>query len=351
MSAHTSHGLPGALVVSLDFELRWGVFDRVAPGDPYMRNIFGVREVVPRLLDLFAAYGVAGTWATVGFLFARSRAERERFSPAVRPRYTRTALDAYAVATGETESDDRAHYARSLVERVRDAARQELATHTFSHYYCLEPGQSLDAFRADLAAARAIAGTLGPEPTSIVFPRNQRNPAYDQALVEQGITAFRGNPLAWMWSFGDAADGGSRGRRVARLADAYVRLSHDELQGWDEVLQPSGLADVRATCFLRPSSRRLAPLEGVRLRRLTRALREAARRRRLFHLWWHPHNFGANVEQNLAFLRELLDEFARCRETYGMESMTMAEVARRARTERDAPEPRRRSAAVAGTPA
>jgi hypothetical protein len=53
----------------------------------------------------------------------------------------------------------------------------------------------------------------------------------------------------------------------------------------------------------------------------------AARRRRLFHLWWHPHNFGVDLQENLAFLRKILDHFRILQDRYGMRSMTMAAVA------------------------
>ena len=39
---------------------------------------------------------------------------------------------------------------------------REIATHTFSHYYCLEPGLTPEAFRHDLEAAVAAAARLGP---------------------------------------------------------------------------------------------------------------------------------------------------------------------------------------------
>src|SRR6266487_5798938 len=58
----------GALVISLDFELLWGVRDKRTIAD-YGANILGVRRVIPALLDLFAERNIACTWATVGLLF------------------------------------------------------------------------------------------------------------------------------------------------------------------------------------------------------------------------------------------------------------------------------------------
>jgi hypothetical protein len=66
-----------------------------------------------------------------------------------RPRYRDSRLDPYDGAVGEGEADDPLHFAPSLIGRIRATRRQEISTHTFSHYYCLEPGQDRQAFRAD----------------------------------------------------------------------------------------------------------------------------------------------------------------------------------------------------------
>jgi peptidoglycan/xylan/chitin deacetylase (PgdA/CDA1 family) len=316
---------PGALVISLDFELAWGVRQR---GAPYAPNLRGEREVVPRLLSLFREFEVGVTWATVGFLFAASRDELERFSPRVRPAYADPSLSPFSDPLGSGEADDPLHFAPSLIEAIGRTPRMEIATHTFSHYYCTEPGQTAEAFHADLEAARAIAESRGLQLSSIVFPRNQHQPAYDDSLLALGITAYRGVPRSWMWRFENAEASATPGKRVARLVDAYVGLTGYTTVPWSEVRQLNGLSDVRASCFLRPYTPRLAPLERLRLRRIRRSVRAAARRGEIFHLWWHPHNFGVHQEKNLAFLRRVLEEFQACRARYGMRSLTMREVDR-----------------------
>lgn len=326
----------GALVISLDFELQWGVRERMRDGG-YRRNLDGAREAVPRMLELFAEFEVAATWATVGFLFARSRAERAAYAPVERPTYADAALDPYGDETGESERDDPWHHAATLVERILATPRQELATHTFSHYYCREPGQTATQFDADLGAARAIAAARDVALRSIVFPRNQHEPAYDVVLLRQGIVAYRGNPRSWMWRFGGAEESAAPARRLLRLLDGYVGVGVAASQRWDEVVQPSGLSDVRASRFLAPYRPALRHLEPLRLRRIRQELRRAAAGRQLYHLWWHPHNFGAHPGENLDFLHRVLQEYARCRERFGMLSLSMSEVDRLARERSGAP--------------
>jgi hypothetical protein len=323
--------LPGAFVISLDFELRWGVRHRHTNG-AYDANLIGARHAIPRMLALFAEFDIAVTWATVGFLFAHSRSEREHISPRLRPAYADEGLSPYREQTGESEADDPLHYAPSLITAIRLTPRQELATHTFSHYLCLERGQTAEEFRADLLAALSIAAARGIRLTSIVFPRNQRNPAYDQILLDCGITAYRGNPGSRMWHFTDGADGDRPAKRLTRLLDSYVPVDGRNTVPWRDIVQTSGLCDVRASCFLRPYDPRLRGLEALRLRRIAAGMRHAAEHGELFHLWWHPHNFGKHTDENISMLCAILAEYARCCERWNMQSLSMAEAAHVART-------------------
>ena len=274
---------------------------------------------------------MAATWATVGFLFARSRDELEAASPALRPGYADPRLDPYAESVGLDEASDPLHFAPSLIERIVATPRQEIGTHTFSHYYCGEPGATPESFAADLHAAQQIAGRKGIAMRSIVFPRNQSGAAYVAVLPGAGIDVYRGNPPGRLWQVEEGAEGRRITRRVGRLLDTYLPVDGDDTVGWETVLEPGGLANVRASRFLRPYDPRLAALEPLRLRRITRSLTRAARQRRIYHLWWHPHNFGTHLDANLGVLRRILDAFADLREREGMVSLSMDEVADRAR--------------------
>src|SRR5215831_17837856 len=91
---------PGALVISLDFELHWGVRDS-APLDRTERaRLLSARRIVPGMLDLFEEFSIHATWATVGLLFARSRTEVEAFKPTCRPKYRDSRLDPYQETLG-----------------------------------------------------------------------------------------------------------------------------------------------------------------------------------------------------------------------------------------------------------
>lgn len=317
----------GLFVISLDFELHWGVRDKLSINQ-YRDNLLGEREVVPALLKLFAEYGIHATWATVGFMFFRSRSELLRGLPQNRPNYTHRELSPYdsLMTIGESERDDPFHFAPSLIHQITAVADQEIATHTFSHYYCLERGHNEESFRADLTAALEVARDRnGIDIRTIVFPRNQVDRGCLRVCRDLGIKAYRDNPTSWLYA-ARSGDDESTVRRGLRLMDAYLPLSGTNAHYPVEPVE--GLPrNVPASRYLRPYSSMLSALEPLRLRRIVDDMTVAAERKQLYHLWWHPHDFGARPAQNLAVLTRILERFAELRESHGMESLNMLEVA------------------------
>jgi peptidoglycan/xylan/chitin deacetylase (PgdA/CDA1 family) len=324
----------GALVISLDFEIHWGVRELTRPQGSYEPNLRGVWSAVPRMLALFREFDIAATWATVGFLFARSREEMSQFAPAFKPAYADPVLNPYQEPVGNGEADDPFHFAPALIQQIRTTPRQEIATHTFSHYYCVEPGQTRDSFRADLMSALAIARSRGLEIQSIAFPGNQHNAGYDDIVASVGLKTYRGTQQFWMYST-SRLSGQTYTKRAARLFDGFFNLRGDHTIGWDDMWNGGPLCNVQAGFFLRPTRPVLwrRPLRWLQFHRIAPSIRRAAREHRVIHLWWHPHNFGRHVEANIAQLRDLLEVYAKCRERFGMRSMSMAEAAACARGE------------------
>jgi hypothetical protein len=318
----------GAFVISLDFELHWGVRDQFLLKGAYTANLEGARTAVPKMLDLFERSDIAATWATVGFLFARSKEELLSFYPTIKPDYTDKKYDPYLEPLGNNEKDDPLHYAPSLIERIKQTPKQEIGTHTFSHYYCLEAGQTAEAFRDDLLSAIAIAKSWNIDIRSIIFPRNQVNPEYVKTLLETSVTIYRDNEPSWFYSAG-ATDEHSLPKRAGRMLDTYVPLTSHNLGEWKNIKQSNGLYNIPSSRFLRPYSPKLSALEALRLHRICQGITQAAKENKLYHLWWHPHNFGIYQEANLTFLQKILEHVRRCREQCGLESLTMQGIVKK----------------------
>jgi peptidoglycan/xylan/chitin deacetylase (PgdA/CDA1 family) len=328
-NSNTTSDPPGALVISLDFEINWGVRDQQTLAQ-YGPHLLGVRQAVPAMLELFAEYGLHATWATVGLLFFRTKAELLAHLPAVQPQYADANLSPYLAldAVGEDEAQDPYHFGYSLIQQVRATPGQEIASHTFCHYYCLERGQTLEAFRADLQAFVHTAAEQNLELKSLVFPRNQYNANYLDACREAGITSYRGNEQSWIYKE-RSEEQQALYKRGARLLDAYVNLSGRHTANWADMARSSVPYNIPASRFLRPWSGRFKALEGLRLQRILNGMEQAARRGEVFHLWWHPHNFGQHLPENMAVLRRIAEHFQRLQARYGMQSLSMAEVADR----------------------
>jgi len=318
-----------AFIISLDFELLWGMRDKQSIAT-YGDHILGEREAIPAMLRLFRQYGVRATWAAVGLSLFDNREDLLRHLPDLLPTYEREHLDPYRILgdIGNDEQSDPYHYGLSMARQILDCEGMELGSHTFSHFYCLEKGQTEAQFRADLQASIAAIQRLTKRPVSFVFPRNQYNPSYLPICAEAGFTCFRGNEKAWMYRETPDQDQ-SLPQRMTRLLDHYVNLSGSNgfLPG-----EEAGLVNCPSSRFLRPIHPYLERLEGLRLRRIKNAMAAAARAGESFHLWWHPHNFGTRLQENLANLEELLRFHVALRDRYGVVPLTMGEVAARTRS-------------------
>jgi len=281
--------------------------------------------MVPRMLDLLGQHELGCTWATVGFLFCSSRDELLACLPSIRPAYRDQRLSAYSYLheLGVDERRDPYHFAPSLIAKIAARPRQEIATHTFSHYYCLEEGQTAEAFAADLEAALALAAAKGHRISSIVFPRNQVSEAALAICREAGLTVYRG-ASSTPEGTGIARSQEKRSQRAVRLIDSYFETNARPAYA---IKRSDGMVNVPASLFLRPYSRQLGFAESFKLERILGAMRRAAQSGSLFHLWFHPHNFGVDQDENFWLMSKIAAEAVRLRDRYGWPTLNMAEAA------------------------
>ena len=67
--------------------------------------------------------------------------------------------------------------------------------------------------------------------------------------------------------------------------------------------------DIPSSRFLRPFSKKAKMFEGLRLHRINSGMTYAAKNNFSYHLWWHPHNFGINKNENFEFLEKILEHY------------------------------------------
>ena len=314
----------GKLIISLDFELMWGVRDKKTTST-YGKNILGVWEALPKMLEAFNEYGIRATFATVGFLFAKNKEELINYFPKNKPAYLDenvSPYNGYFDFINNNEENDRYHFASSLIDKILEYPQHEVTTHTFSHYYCLESGQTKQNFRDDIIAAKEIAKEKGLSVESLVFPRNQFNENYLEVIEELDLTSYRGNENVWFkWAIGKH----EIVRRAFSLLDTYINISGHNCYSIGEVAAKKPF-NIPSSRFLRYYSSKLKAFESLKLRRILKSMTYAAKNKQIFHLWWHPHNFGVNQKENFDFLRKILKHYIYLNSQYGFESLTMKDL-------------------------
>lgn len=313
----------GKFVISLDFELHWGAAEK---WDLNVKKDYfdATRKSIPEVLSLFKKYNIRATWATVGFLFAKNKQQLLDFLPKDRPSYTNQNLSYYNLIdnneVGEDENDDPYHYASSLIAKVLETPGQELATHTFAHYYCNEAGQNKTQFEADIKAAQAIAKeNFNIELQSLVFPRNQFNETYIEIAYQNGIKVARSNPDVWFWKTQ------SKLAPIARAFDTLLPISKT-LTFKENALKKDKMLLLPASRFFRPYTDKEKLIRGLKLQRIKNEMFYAAKNDSVYHLWWHPHNFGDHVTENLQDLEEILKWYQKLHVDFGFSSKTMIEM-------------------------
>ena len=317
----------GSFTISLDFELFWGVRANRSL-ESYQTHLLGVYEAIPKMLALFEKYEIHVTWATVGFLFHENMEDIHSNHPKKLPDYMNKKVDPYLYLESLNKNSKynknfiKMHTASSLIEEISKTPFQELASHTYSHFFTYEPCLNKDAFVSDMQQALTVASGKGFTLNSLVFPRNQINRESITLLEEMSISAYRANPKHWAYCDGDTLKK-SFFLRVYRLLDTYINLSGHHTS--KPVLNKK-ITELRASMMLRPYFSKLKFLEKLKLRRVKKAMLYAGQKGENFHLWWHPHNFGENQEENLKNLETLLAYYQKLHLEYNLKSLTMNEV-------------------------
>jgi peptidoglycan/xylan/chitin deacetylase (PgdA/CDA1 family) len=309
----------GAFLLSLDTELAWGGLHN---GKFREREsmILATRPLIGRLLDLLAMYDLHATWAVVGHLFLDGCPPGSRRHPElVRPHYPWLEGDWLDPVPCSTTASDPRWYAPDIIEAILSCpTRQEIGSHTFSHVIAGHPECSRRCFESEVRACVDAARQWGLKLTSFVYPRN--SVAHLDVLEENGFRAFRDSTA------GGALTGlpgplGKMARGLRWVTPSSPLTSEPERRG--------GLWCLPDTSFYlhREGSAGWLPVRG-RVWRAATGLAEAAREKRIFHLYLHPFNLASDPDGLLGGLEEIFGMVARLREQGTLDNPTMGDMAR-----------------------
>lgn len=316
----------GTLVISLDYELMWGCYEWSTTEEYGKSNVSRVPEVINSMLSLFHQYGVHATFATVGMIMRKDKDEAIRMAPEKKPSYYRITASPYSnnyIQQIKSEHE-KLFFAPEQVKTLEADQNIEVGTHTYCHYYCWEPGQTIDEFDADIQKSVEAASKLGIILKSIVFPKNQVSEEHLKICSKYGIKSYRGNARKFYNKPKNIFE--ATKNRICRLLDTYINMGGMTSTPYDKLERKEGMLNVCASRILRPYSPRLSFLDGLRIRRIRNEMIYAAKNGEMYHLWWHPHNFGSNIVENICFLENVLKVYKFCHDRYGMQSCTMNEI-------------------------
>ncbi|MFT4661277.1 MAG: peptidoglycan/xylan/chitin deacetylase (PgdA/CDA1 family) [Patiriisocius sp.] len=317
----------GHLIISIDLELNWGVLDR-RDNASYKKQIVNGRNVFMDVLRTFEENKISATVATVGLLFNESKEDILRDIPKSLPSYNvedATPFKGHLEKIGLNEDDDEIHYGKKIIDELKKYKNIEIGTHTYGHYYCMDEGHDKDSFQADLDLAISKGKENDIEIKSIVYPRNQINQDYLKTTFDKGVITYRGNEKSWMYS------GGLKRKtnvfvRSLRIIDAYLNLSGHHTYSLPKYLEGE-MINLPSSRFFRPVRVKQRIASKFKVRRIKNAMSYAAEKNEIFHLWWHPHNFGANEKIMLGELQQIIEHYKFLNSKYGMYSVTMNQLA------------------------
>jgi len=322
----------GHFVLSLDFEKHWGVFDKRSV-ESYKRNLENVDSVISKLLELADNYDIKLTFATVGFLFAKNKDELIKFSPKNKPNYLNKKRSPYPLIDSikNNDQDDPFHYALNSIEEIKSNGSHEISTHTFCHYYCHESGQTIQQFEDDLKSSIKIAKSKDINIESIVFPRNmirsnkEADKPYLDICYKHHIKSFRGKEKAFFQNIHTTKFYKNWYLfKILRLIDSYFNITSYNTYKVELFYKKDSPLNLPSSRFLRPYSKTLNFLETLKIRRINKAMTYAAKHNEMFHLWFHPHNFGTNKKENFSNLEKVFKQYKALNSKYNFESETMS---------------------------
>lgn len=310
----------GVCVLSIDTELAWGEAHR-RDGSGGRHRYDAERPVIDRMLALFARYEIPATWAVVGHLFLDACADDGRgpHPDLTMPDYDWLDAEWLAVDPCTSLPDAPSWYGRDIVDAILACpVPQEVGSHSFSHVIVDDPACTPAVLDSELGAAKALAAERGVELRSFVYPRNKI--AQVSRLADHGFRCYRGGrptpPFAGLpaWQ-----------RRVLSLADKARPLGGSAVRPAEG---DGGVWNVPQTYLFDPASSPRVP-SAVWARRPVARLRQAARHRSLFHLWFHPYNVTADPDRAFAALERICAAAARLRDEGRLEVLTMGDLAAR----------------------
>lgn len=288
--------------ISFDYELLWGVWDKVEPRY-FQTNVSSANTAIRGILAAHRRLAIPCTFAIVGALLARNQTPRDIIKASQRPNTEKAEFD--RILAKQVVTREHIQAPDDILDILRDDPLFEIGSHTHTHIYALEASESTLA--ADFEQFNDVfARRFDKEPRALVMPKNQVTPAALRTAKASGYHSIRVNPDAWLYRPIVRGRVMSHVIRLLRMADSFLPLIELNPSSMFVEQNREGLTLHVGQYFLRP----WFPYRGLftlHLLRLKLALFLAKRRVHQVHFWLHPHNLGRNPVEALSNYNRFLD--------------------------------------------
>lgn len=302
----------GCFLFSLDTEQAWGYHD-CFNWNLFSRDGKQEQQAVERLLEILDEFNITATWAVLGILFRRqldgmpsdnSFKKNAAFEQLLRSNHPLVLGD------------------RIIAALLAKRHRHEIAFHGYTHRVFDERLMSAAGAEFEMQQWLEAAKSSGIVPKSVVFPRNRIG--HLKLLRHYGMLCYRGEELL------------PRAYSLPVLGKALRWLHYNIIAictplAHKPVVDSCGMVNLPSSRWLFGFNRKLdrlfdaTGLHMLRLRKIAKGIRRAAREKKVIHLWAHPHEF--HTEKDFEKLRYLFDHVAEEVSAGRMKSVSMAELA------------------------
>lgn len=310
--------MQGGLVISQDFEMLWGSIGS-NKFETFKKNVIHEDFIIDKTLELFKKYKIHATWAIVGAMLCKNSNEANNYinNDIIYKNWNFSMKDYINSIPDEL---NKYYFAPHYLYKLLSIKHQEIATHTFSHFYCLEDDSKKSLFEEEIQNSKKIFSEYGVEIKSIILPRNQVNTSWNDVLLKNKITAVRMRQPAFILSKNKQRS------KIIDFLDSYIPIRKNLCYNIKNIKEENGVYNIKASMFYRTYNEKLKIFEYLKTARIKHEMTISAKKGLIFHLWWHPHNMGSNIKYNFKQLESILKHYKKLSSKYDYKSYNMEEI-------------------------
>lgn len=304
------------LVVSLDFELGWGVLDSPQWRHREAKGLYrNLRPVLAEVFGRLEEWECPTTWACVGSMFQADISDSGLYY--LPPIYRQ------AVTNFITQSKESTRDARDIMEKWgKLEGFSEICSHTSTHIYPSVPGATGEQYAMDVErSCSQLNSYFKRDIQSLVFTRDDAT--YLPQVLDRRSLNVRLGPENY---YSPSAN------RLSRIKSGAFRYFQTVPESKLQLIENGGTSQ-SGSLYFNWSGGDFEGLKKVQVQlQAKRVLKLLASSDKTFHIWIHPFNLAESAYHQTAFL-DFLCEAVKLRDKGSTEILTMSNFAELARSE------------------